>query len=360
MAWVMREESRVDALMAYNSAKNGLNGLASSGSSRMPPIPPMPRIDTTPQDQQMAGQPIFYRENERHYDAFRRGRYKLPCDEEEMDRLDMVHKVLQIARIDDSTYGTLHRLPLPVCPRILDLGCGTGIWAIDIAERFGRSDAPAEVVGWDLALIQPKLIPPNSRFERRDIEDRWTGVNRDYFDLIHVQMLLGSISNWHALYRQIFEHLKPGSGILEQVEIDIRPFIDEGGFPESSKFLLWVREMNEAHDRAGQPLGMDPNTQAVLEHLGYVDVRHDEIKVPYNSWPAGDHERDLGKWFNLAMTQGLSAMSLAPLTRMLGYKKDQVDALLEEVKEEICDRSIKSYCIMHIWTARRPAGVGRP
>lgn len=48
--------------------------------------------------------------------------------------MDMVHKVLQIARIDDSTYGTLHRLPLPVCPRILDLGCGTGIWAIDIAE----------------------------------------------------------------------------------------------------------------------------------------------------------------------------------------------------------------------------------
>lgn len=142
--------------------------------------------------------------------------------------------------------------------------------------------------------------------------------------------------------------MKPGSGILEQVEIDIRPFIDEGGFPESSKFLLWVREMNEAHDRAGQPLGMDPNTQAVLEHLGYVDVRHDEIKVPYNSWPAGDHERDLGKWFNLAMTQGLSAMSLAPLTRMLGYKKDQVDALLEEVKEEICDRSIKSYCIMWV------------
>lgn len=91
---------------------------------------------------------------------------------------------------------------------------------------------------------------------------------------------------------------------------------------------------------------MDPNTQAVLEHLGYVDVRHDEIKVPYNSWPADDHERDVGKWFNLAMTQGLSAMSLAPLTRVLNYKRDQVDAFLEEVKAEMCDRSIKSYCIM--------------
>lgn len=51
-----------------------------------------------------------------------------------MDRLDMLHKVVQVIRIDDSKYGTLHRLPLPAGPRILDLGCGTGIWAIDIAE----------------------------------------------------------------------------------------------------------------------------------------------------------------------------------------------------------------------------------
>lgn len=109
-----------------------------------------------------------------------------------------------------------------------------------------------------------------------------------------------------------------------------------------------MRELSEAHERAGMPLGMDPNTQAVLEHLGYVDVRHQEIKVPYNSWPASDHEQDVGKWFNLALTEGLDAMSLAPFTRILGYAKDQVDALLEEVKKEVCDRSLKTYCVMWV------------
>ncbi len=140
--------------------------------------------------------------------------------------------------------------------------------------------------------------------------------------------------------------MKPGGGILEQVEIDIRPLVDEGGFPENSKFLLWTRELSAAFERARRPLGMDPNTHAMLQHLGFVDIRHDEIRVPFNSWPVDEHLQDMGRWLNLAITQGLLAMSVAPLTRLLGYRSDEVNTLVKEVEKEICDRSIKSYCIM--------------
>lgn len=95
---------------------------------------------------------------------------------------------------------------------------------------------------------------------------------------------------------------------------------------------------------------MDPNTQAMLEHLGYVDITHEEMKVPYNSWPPEGHERDVGKWLNLAVTQGLPALSYAPFTRALGYSKDEVDALIEGVRRELCDRHLHSYCIL--WVTR--------
>jgi 2-polyprenyl-3-methyl-5-hydroxy-6-metoxy-1,4-benzoquinol methylase len=51
----------------------------------------------------------------------------------EKDRMDIYHKLFAVARRDQ-----LHQAPVPVQPhlqpRILDVGCGTGIWAIDMAE----------------------------------------------------------------------------------------------------------------------------------------------------------------------------------------------------------------------------------
>ncbi|EED16656.1 hypothetical protein TSTA_017310 [Talaromyces stipitatus ATCC 10500] len=46
-----------------------------------------------------------------------------PCDEQEQDRLDLLHKVITEARIGD---GLLYA-PHPSNARVLDLGCGTGI-----------------------------------------------------------------------------------------------------------------------------------------------------------------------------------------------------------------------------------------
>jgi methylase of polypeptide subunit release factors len=49
----------------------------------------------------------------------------------EKDRLDIFHKFFLVALRD-----ALHSAPLhnQETPRILDIGCGTGIWAIDMAE----------------------------------------------------------------------------------------------------------------------------------------------------------------------------------------------------------------------------------
>jgi 2-polyprenyl-3-methyl-5-hydroxy-6-metoxy-1,4-benzoquinol methylase len=73
--------------------------------------------------------------------------YMFPCDEvgrpgaalqrpltarqPEKDRMDIYHKLFSVARRDQ-----LHQAPIPQHwePRILDIGCGTGIWAIDMAE----------------------------------------------------------------------------------------------------------------------------------------------------------------------------------------------------------------------------------
>jgi hypothetical protein len=65
-------------------------------------------------------------ENNRRYHKFREGRYLLPNDDAEQEREDMKHTMC--VTVCD---GKLHFAPLENPHKILDIGTGTGIWAID-------------------------------------------------------------------------------------------------------------------------------------------------------------------------------------------------------------------------------------
>ena len=47
--------------------------------------------------------------------------------------------------------GKLFLAPIDKPARVLDIGCGTGIWAIE----FGDEQPDAEIIGTDLSATQP-------------------------------------------------------------------------------------------------------------------------------------------------------------------------------------------------------------
>lgn len=99
----------------------------------------------------------------------------------------------------------------------------------------------------------------------------------------------------------------------------------------------------EATERACKPLRYNEETRAMLAAQGFVDIREQIIKIPLNPWEGNSHQKDVGRWYNLGMTQGLEAVSLGPLTRMFGWTMEDVVRLTNDVKKEICSRKIHAF-----------------
>ena len=66
-------------------------------------------------------------ENGRRYHAFKDGNYVMPNDESELDRLDLMHQMLRVTMRNQLFLAPLDK----EIANILDVGTGTGIWAIE-------------------------------------------------------------------------------------------------------------------------------------------------------------------------------------------------------------------------------------
>lgn len=83
--------------------------------------------------------------------------------------------------------GRLLFAPIKENAKVLDIGTGTGIWAIEFARQFPETT----VIGTDISLIQPTdNLPPNCRFEREDAEDSW--MFDSPFDFIRWRLMVAS------------------------------------------------------------------------------------------------------------------------------------------------------------------------
>jgi len=81
--------------------------------------------------------------------------------------------------------GQLHYAPLdPRIQEVLDVGTGTGCWAVEFADRHPG----AHVIGTDLFPGQPNYIPPNVEFQIDDVRMPWN-FGPERFDFIHIRFL---------------------------------------------------------------------------------------------------------------------------------------------------------------------------
>ncbi|KAK4155427.1 S-adenosyl-L-methionine-dependent methyltransferase [Chaetomidium leptoderma] len=282
-------------------------------------------------------------EHGRRYHAFRAGRYSRPNDEQEMDRLLLIHDM--ITRL----IGGLYSAPIDKAKtrRILDIGTGTGIWAISIADDFPE----AIIIGNDLSATQPSYVPPNVKFEVDDVEDPW--VHPTKFDWIFSRYMAASIHDWPKLMSNIFENLTPG-GYGEFQDFNLLYYSEDSSLAPTAPLREWISTLCDA----AQSLGRDPNPGSQLagwaRDAGFTGVVHKRYRMPIGPWARDRTLKEVGTWNLMQVLNGLEGLSMRLYTQVLGWKEEDVRALLGRVRRDLADPGVHALFELHVVYGQKP------
>jgi ubiquinone/menaquinone biosynthesis C-methylase UbiE len=143
--------------------------------------------------------------------------YLFPKDQAEGYRLEHQNYMFKVASSGRIYFARLHQ------PRhILDVACGTGTWAREIADEFKN----AEVIGFDKDISLPQAakerllavgghFPANFRFFQADALERFP-FDDQYFDFSHAQFISPFIpvTRWPDFMREMVRVTRIG-GVVE-------------------------------------------------------------------------------------------------------------------------------------------------
>jgi ubiquinone/menaquinone biosynthesis C-methylase UbiE len=220
----------------------------------------------------------------------------LPADEEEVRRSELQHKTIQFLFNGKNYVGPIadilkQKEGQERC-RVLDLGTGGGFWAIDLADEFPS----AEVIGVDLAPIQPREVPANCTFELCDLDQFYLPYPSEHFDVIHARFMHTGIENYPRFLHEIARMLRPG-GLVILIEPDTEPIADEksashftrSGQPSGMRgwFTLWETYRKCLRDK-GIDVNIPPELSNLVASTGAFDrIVSQEGNIPIGFWPKG-------------------------------------------------------------------------
>lgn len=275
--------------------------------------------------------------------------YKLPIDSDEHSRLDIQHEAVRLM-LGGKNYqqSELVQVALSVTEthkrHILDVGAGSGKWAIEMAETF----PDAEVLGIDLSLPSVikdpnRLVPSNCSFKIADANYDMNKLGSG-FDIVHQRCVESGITDSDLFFNEAARILRP-YGVLLLVGANPQLVDEKGrilpiqrpGHEGYSHYQDILGFVHEAHVRTGPFRLKHALWKSMLENNpNYTQVIIEEVLVPIGPWPnnMGETERKLAELMQESLLRLWSAFK-AVLLRDGNLSEEFVDTLFEGGIKEI-------------------------
>ncbi|KAM0185780.1 hypothetical protein ACHAPA_011650 [Fusarium lateritium] len=279
-----------------------------------------------------------------HSDKFTTN-YFLPNDDQQLESVDLTHHYLTIL-LDEKLF--LAPVKEEKLQKILDVGTGTGIWAIEFADRYPN----AEIIGTDLSPCQPEWVPPNVRFEIDDAVMEWTWEPNE-FDFIHIRYIFGAIKDWTALFREAYRCCAPG-GWVQSVEADVEFRCDDGTIDKEPNLKLYKKLFEEGGKILGNSFFVYDEQVTGFEEAGFEEIKTVDYKIPVGDWPKDPKLAEVGKYVRACLENDIEGYTLMMWQDVLKWPKDEYQIFLMSIRKAIRNPKIHTYMRVRYVYGRKP------
>ncbi len=207
----------------------------------------------------------------RRYISDSEAAYLLPKDMADLPRLDFQHYLLR------QVMKGIYIAPIPDnANAILDVGCGSGRWGVEMAQAFPQ----AQVIGIDLEemISAGRAKPANYLFKQANALGTFPFAENS-FDCVHQRLMLMSIPafKWQDVLHEIVRVTKPG-GWIELIEVGCTIW-PQG--PATQKWYSWLRELCESYNHDAD---MPAKLKGMAQEAGIRNVKEFIYDVPIGQW----------------------------------------------------------------------------
>ncbi|KAJ7466387.1 S-adenosyl-L-methionine-dependent methyltransferase, partial [Mycena latifolia] len=222
-------------------------------------------------------------------------------------------------KVPDGKPSTGELGPAPIAdvlPRkIIELGCGSGAWAIEAATEFPA----AEVLAVDFSPIPDRTLPQNLRFQLADLAEE-LNFDAETFDVVHARFVMCHVPNGKDAIARAARLVRSG-GLLIIEDMDGKSWAENAG-PTVQQVLSKSLELLRARGADGE---LGRKLETILNSLGSFErVQVKKIIAPFPGTGYDDARNELGIAMRNFAVRGMAGM------------RGVTEEMAKQCEEELC------------------------